>query len=208
MSTVAILVTIAIVKITNAFLQCTISLEAEEGIYTGFEFPRGNASNYLTVCLKQGQYIAIDYDTPCTCSMVTVMNVIYMNDGHFDIITLSLDGKVVGTFRTISGTGGGQLWNIPQSSGRVGNGVVLQCGAHTVRIEAIRTDRCLVEIDRVVMKAHCGKDLMHRSTSTEESQISKAFNSLLEWKIILAMLISVYINALNAILPSFISSAN
>jgi len=64
-----------------------------------------------------------------------------MMHGHFDIITLSLDGKIAGMLHTISRTGGGQLWNIPQSSGRVGNGVVLQHGAHTVQIEATRTDQ-------------------------------------------------------------------
>jgi len=172
---------------TNTILT-SISLEAERGTYTGHIVQRSRASGQRTVRLRQGQYVENSFTARCSCS-VTVTNVIYTNDGGSDTITLSLDGRAVGTFHTRSQSNRGKLWNVPQHSGKVGGSVVLGRGIHTVRIEATRTDRYLVEIDRVILTGDCG--LCH-STFTTESNVSKPLKGSLEWLVVLAMLTLMY----------------
>lgn len=132
----------------------TISLEAEAGDYTGDTVTRSAASNQHTVRLRQGQFIVNTFTTSGNCS-IRFDNIVYTNDGDSDTIAASLDGRVVGRFSTISRTGGGNLWNVPRSSGRIGNAIQLGPGLHQTRIEAITTDRYEVEIDRVILIADC-----------------------------------------------------
>ena len=174
---------------TTYTIQTTISLEAERGTYTGHKVQRSRASGQHTVRLHQGQYVENSFTTHCSCS-VTVTNVIYTNDGGSDTITLSLDGRAVGTFHTHSQSNHGKLWNIPRHSGKVGGSVVFGRGVHTVRIEATKTDTYLVEIDRVILTEGCGSC---HSTFTTEPNSSKPFKVSLEWLVILAMLTLMYV---------------
>ena len=132
----------------------TISLEAEAGNYTGDTVTRSAASNQHTVRLRQGQFIVNSFTTSGNCS-VRFINIVYTNDGDSDTIAASLDGRVVGMFRTLSRTGGGNLWNVPRNSGRIGDAIELGPGLHQTRIEAITTDRYEVEIDRVILTTEC-----------------------------------------------------
>jgi len=104
---------------------------------------------------KANNYVQNSFDIDCICS-ITVENVVYTNDGGSDTITVSLDGIILGTFRTLSRSNYGRLWNVPRRSGRIGRSVVLGPGTHRVRIVATRTDHYLVEIDRVVLTLNCG----------------------------------------------------
>ena len=93
-----------------------ISLEAEEGTHTGYAVARSAASNQYTVRLGEGQYVENSFTTQGNCS-VTVTDIVYTNDGGSDTITISLDGRAIDTFHTLSGTGGSHLWNVQRSSG-------------------------------------------------------------------------------------------
>ena len=132
----------------------TISLEAEAGNYTGDTVTRSAASNQHTVRLRQGQFIVNSFTTSGNCS-IRFTNIVYTNDGDSDTIAASLDGRVVGMFRTLARTEGGNLWNVPWNSGRIGDAIELGPGLHQTHIEAIRTDRYEVEIDRVILTADC-----------------------------------------------------
>jgi len=129
-------------------------LEAEDGTYTGRKVQRGAASGQWTVRLGRGQYVENTFQTRCICS-VTVTSVIYTNDGSSDINTVRLDGRTVGIFETTAISGGGSLWNVPRSSGRIGNSMELEPGTHRLRIVATRTDRYRVEIDRTLLTLNC-----------------------------------------------------
>ena len=93
-----------------------ISLEDEEGTHTGHAVARSAASNQHTVRLGEGQHVENSFTTQGNCS-VTVTDIVYTNDGGSDTITISLDGRAIDTFHTLSGTGGSHLWNVQRSSG-------------------------------------------------------------------------------------------
>ena len=151
--TLKLLVTTAI--LFNTYCNgTTISLEAEAGSYTGATVTRSAASNQRTVRLRQGQFIVNTFTSSGNCS-IRFTNIVYTNDGDSDTIAASLDGRVVGTFSTLARTGGGNLWNVPRNSGRIGDAIELGSGLHQTRIEAITTDRYDVEIDRVILTADC-----------------------------------------------------
>ena len=181
----------------NTTMPNTVSLEAEDGTYTGRTVQRGAASGQLTVQLRQGQYIENAIPARCICSTVEVVNVIYTNDGRSDTLTVSVDGRPVGTFHTLSRSGGGHLWNVPRSSGRIGRSVMLGHGTHRLRITATRTDRYRVEIDRVILKIRCDSswscrtrsDSQGRPAAEPSSGVSKAS---VGWVFILAALLTLF----------------
>jgi len=131
-----------------------ISLEAEEGTHTGYAVARSAASNQHTVRLGEGQYVENSFTTQGNCS-VTVTDIVYTNDGGSDTITISLDGRAIDTFHTLSGTGGGHLWNVPRSSGMLGDTIELEAGLHQIHIEANATDIYQVEIDQILLTVNC-----------------------------------------------------
>ena len=88
---------------------CQWSIEAEDVIndeITNFNGtltpqPRSRASNKQTVRLDEGQYITWTITTDSTC-FLQVLNVQYTNDGLSDTVTIYVDDRMVGFFKTRS----------------------------------------------------------------------------------------------------------
>ena len=154
----------------------TISLEAEEGTHTGNVVARSAASNQHTVRLGEGEYVDNSFTTQGNCS-VTVTNIVYTNDGGSDTITVSLDGRAIGTFHTLSEAGGGQLWNVPRGSGMIGDTIELEAGPHQIHIEATATDRYLVELDQVLLAVNCSINISGSSTCHSLSSLPRPTES-------------------------------
>ena len=154
---------------------CQWSIEAEHAIvnpntaeFNGTIETRSRASNQQTVRLEEGQYIAWMITTDSSC-LLQVINVQYTNDGLSDTITVYIDGKMVGFFKTRSRSGEGHLWNEPVSSGKVGNETMLSSGDHTITLIASEVDEYLVEIDKITLALLCTNDISNTEGSCPKS---------------------------------------
>ena len=137
---------------------CQWSMEAEHGITNGNKTYRSSASGKLTVRLNESQYTVWGFitDYPCT---LQVFNIEYTNDGFSDTITLCVDGLELGSLHTREESNHGHLWNVPISSGEVGNQTILPIGDHTFKVVATAVDQPhLVEVDRATLGLLCLSD--------------------------------------------------
>ena len=137
---------------------CQWSMEAEHGITNGNKTYRTSASGKFTVRLNESQYIVWGFVTDYTC-MLQVFNIEYTNDGDSDTITLYVDRIELGSLHTREESNFGHLWNVPISSGEVGNQTKLPIGDHTFKVVATTVDQPhLVEVDRATLGLLCLSD--------------------------------------------------
>lgn len=154
----------------------TLVLEAENGAFPREgENPihRSAASGARTVRLSRGEFLQNTFTTPSIC-LVAVSNVAYTNDGGSDLIRVSLDDVLVGTFNTVDHSDAGALWNVVVNTGSIGEAREVQEGSHTLRIEATETDMYNVEIDATTVTFNCTATDVQRLTCYEPDPIDPA----------------------------------
>ena len=140
-------------------LCASVDLEAEDGSHSGAVHSRSEASGSKTVYIHQYGYVENTFLTTGTCT-VSVINVVYSNDGGSDTITLSIDGTTVGSFNTLAESNGGQLWNTFRSSGSVGSTLALNGTDHSLRLVATSADQYGVELDKSVLNVACQQNTL------------------------------------------------
>ncbi len=157
--TTYIVFSLVVVSLSCDVNGCTIQLESENGTSTGTEMYRSEASNGITVSLKEGDSISHTFITYSDCVLM-VENVAYSNDGTQDELRVLIDTTtVIGSFQTISLTGNGDLWNYIQNSGPVGNETQISAGDHKLTLVAISTDLHGVELDTVTLAFMCATNI-------------------------------------------------
>ena len=134
---------------------CFVQFEAEYGVSDGVQIFRAPASNGITVLLENGNRIGHTFriGARSSCS-VTVANVAYSNEGLADVIILSIDNTIVGSFESIAQTGGGVSYTV-NNTGILGNPADLFSGEHSLSVQVISAGDDGVEIDRTTMSVVC-----------------------------------------------------
>ena len=126
-------------------------IEAENFAPRETSIPRSQASNNFTVLLRQHETIRIHFCLRIR-SAVTVINIVYSNDGPSDEIKTMLDGQYMGTFIGSPYEGAGRGWNLFRSSGNLAGRAVLETGPHLLVLNATKSDRYGIEIDNIFLK--------------------------------------------------------
>ena len=132
----------------------TVLLEAEQGKSTGELRYRESASNGESVYLNHGEYISVSFKTYAQCTAI-VLNVRYSEGSAVDTATVSIDGKVIGRFRTTTTSHSTDPWNDFYDSGNVGSEITLKAGEHTVKITVSTIDEYGMEVDYIQLKTTC-----------------------------------------------------
>ncbi|KAL3877146.1 hypothetical protein ACJMK2_034895 [Sinanodonta woodiana] len=109
---------------------------------------RAGASDKRTIWLHEGEELSIDFTLPHE-SFVDVKDVRYSNDGGHDRIKITLDGEMLGEFWTDMEYGWGTIWNEFESSGKIGETVLVNPGRHTLSLRIDKADEYGVEIDYI-----------------------------------------------------------
>ena len=146
----------------------SLLLEAEGGATTGEVRMRGSASNGASIYLSHGEYTSNSFTTPTECS-VTVLNVRYSEGSTVDTATVSIDGRVIGSFRTTVSSSSADPWNDFYDSGQVGGETTLAAGEHTVKITVSTTDEYGMEVDYVQLRTTCDGANYDSNTATQDS---------------------------------------
>lgn len=116
---------------------------------------RSLASNGYTVLLKNGESLAMIFQTRSECRVIRVI-IWYSNDGRWDEASVILDGSPVASFRTFSRSCRGRCWNVFYNVTRLlGNSTILPAGAHRLQVVAVATDRYGFEVDAVSLCLQC-----------------------------------------------------
>ena len=104
-----------------------------------------NAAMSLPFCLRRKTTVAVN-------------RVLYTNDGLSNIIAISIDSVSVGQWVSHNMSRKGKLWNIVNSTGQIGEPLLLPAGPHKIHLhikptsENIRTDPFGIEIDAVFLE--------------------------------------------------------
>ncbi|KAL3877041.1 hypothetical protein ACJMK2_034797 [Sinanodonta woodiana] len=91
-------------------------------------------------------------------SEIEVQNVWYSNDGESDLITLTVDNKMLGKVLTETLNKHGAGWNILKPSGTLGFIIYLSEGRHQLSLYIEKGDEYGVEIDKIELFLHNGKE--------------------------------------------------
>jgi len=112
--------------------------------------PRSNASGQKTVWLKDGEIRTIPFSV--TGSTRYTVSVRYSNDnfGSLEVVTVSINGKEIGSFSAQDTGNFGFGWNVFTSSESLGP-VDLLPGAHSIKVSVEGGDGYGVEIDLVFL---------------------------------------------------------
>ena len=112
--------------------------------------PRSQASNNHTVVMKKHETVRIHFCLRVK-SAITIVNIVYSNDGPADEVHAILDGESMGSFIGSPFDGGGIGWNLFRSSGQLPGRVVLSTGPHVLVLNVTRSDEYGVEIDNLFL---------------------------------------------------------
>ena len=112
--------------------------------------PRSQASNNYTVLMKKHETVRINFCIRLK-SVVSIINIVYSNDGPSDEITATLNGENMGSFIGSPYDGSGKGWNLFRSSGRLPGRVVLTTGQHVLVLNASKADRYGIELDNLFL---------------------------------------------------------
>ena len=146
---------IIILTLLQLYWKCsalTIDKEAEYGTTTGTIKDRSGASNDRTVLLHDGEIITFNLTIPKGFCSMQVKNVVYSNDGDYDVVSILVDEAIYAVFQTRSQTNWGHLWNVFVSTGPISNTVAVSTGSHVMKIKADHTDYHGVEIDKITLE--------------------------------------------------------
>ena len=116
---------------------------------------RNNAEDKTTIWLFKDEILNINFDLK-TDAIVDVLDVRYSNDGGYDKISLSLDGDLLGSFKTETSYAWGDRWNMFMSSGPVGGRRYIKAGGHELSLNVLDSDEYGVEIDYIRFEVHGG----------------------------------------------------
>ena len=141
----------------------SLVLEAEAG--TGGEKKhRSEASGGYAVTMFQGEVIIHDVQLEFTLCTIQLESVRYSNDGDADLIQITLDNSVLGSFTTTAQSNWGHNWNVFLTEDGFTNQVSVETSSHTITIEARSTDEYGVEIDKITLHSECTCDREEPST--------------------------------------------
>ena len=157
---------LSFVRSTDKFCNNTEILQAEEGMFSNpliecnvgyFQTPcfqhRSKASGKLKLTVyftDIGQYISYKITSPASQCEFRITDVVYSKDEDGpDNITVLLDNEVVGGFTTHDDSGNGNLWNVFNSSGPIGNARTIYPRVHWLKIKISEMDKKGVELDKV-----------------------------------------------------------
>jgi hypothetical protein len=126
-------------------------LEGEDGTGDGNVMPRSEASGGQTVLLKSGETRSLSLELDGTA--LYDVNVVYSNDnfGPLELVEVSVNGELVGSFSAEDTGDGGAGWNVFYPSGPIGSKVVAP-GMHEVTVSVSGGDGYGVEIDQVQLE--------------------------------------------------------
>ena len=139
---------------TSLGRECSVNFEAEYTSHTGTVLERDRASNEHTVLLTQEDSIEEKFRVVNTHT-VEVTGVYYSNDGESDNITVSIDGRLIGTFETKEKYGEGFIWNRFRDTGILQNKLIILPGDHKLRLFVNSSDLNGVEIDKILLEVNC-----------------------------------------------------
>lgn len=109
---------------------------------------RQNAEDQTTIWLFKGEQINIHFHLSGD-AVIDVLDVRYSNDGGVDNVSLSLDGKELGSFKTKQFHGWGIMWNTFESSGPIGGYQHLHEGDHILTLRILDADLYGLEVDYI-----------------------------------------------------------
>ena len=112
--------------------------------------PRSQASNNFTVVMKPHDIVRMHFCLRAK-SAVTIVNIVYSNDGPADEIHAILDGETMGSFIGSPYDGQGRGWNLFRSSGPLPGRMVLGTGPHVLVLNVTRSDQYGIEIDNLFL---------------------------------------------------------
>ena len=149
-----LLYTVVLTFQVYACYSCIVWFEAERGTSNGEQMFRSRASNEIAVLLKSGDKINHTFRTNASCG-ISVMNVIYSNDGLSDTISVTVNGTFLGNFQSRAETGNGLLWNVFRSSGPLGTVFEITPGEYILTLTVAPADENGVEIDEIILSVVC-----------------------------------------------------
>ncbi|KAH3863173.1 hypothetical protein DPMN_026152 [Dreissena polymorpha] len=114
---------------------------------------REKADDQTTIWLFSGEELNIQFELPSP-AVVDIVDIRYSNDGDYDLISVSLDGKELGQFKTNAHYAWGDLWNAFESSGPVGGAQFLAAGQHEISLKVLDSDEYGLEVDYIRISAH------------------------------------------------------
>ncbi|KAH3863189.1 hypothetical protein DPMN_026169 [Dreissena polymorpha] len=117
---------------------------------------RPNAEDQATIWLFDGEELKINFALSSN-AILEVVDVRYSNDGDDDVLSVGLNGKELGQFKTSSLSGWGNLWDYFQSSGPIGGQQSLEAGSHSLSLKVEASDKYGVEIDYIRISVHGSK---------------------------------------------------
>lgn len=99
---------------------------------------QSHANGELSVRVaSNGQDIWFNVTPQSQCSL-QVTNLVYSNDGGSDTLSIYVDSNRIGAFSTHEEYGEGNLWNVFENSGAVGNSQTIIPGHHRLTFESIQ----------------------------------------------------------------------
>ena len=118
---------------------------------------RQSASQDKTVSLHESDAMSLPFCLRRTTT-VAVNSVLYTNDGLPNIIAISIDSINIGELVSDDRSEKGKLWNVVNSTGQIGEPLLLPAGPHKIHLhirptlENRRTDPFGIEIDAVFLE--------------------------------------------------------
>ncbi|KAK3596440.1 hypothetical protein CHS0354_033403 [Potamilus streckersoni] len=134
--------------------------------------PRSEASGQSTLKMNKGQTSSIEF---CLTkhSEIEVHKVWYSNDGECDLITVTVDNKMLGQVLSEPLSKGGEGWNIFKPSGPLNCIVYLSEGRLHLSFYVEKGDEYGVEIDKIVLLLHNDVDLSQTQNITQGSGVAE-----------------------------------
>ena len=150
---VNVLVSMFVVGEVSSLNSCSIPLEAEHG-FGGKQMHRSEASGGIAVQLLKGE--AINYHLNFNCT-IQLLNVRYSNDGIGDTIEVTINGRLLGSFKSFAETGKGDNWNIFRKETNFTIHLLLFESEAEIKVTAVEADEYGVEIDKLSLQVTCSR---------------------------------------------------
>ncbi|ESO93400.1 hypothetical protein LOTGIDRAFT_161972 [Lottia gigantea] len=112
---------------------------------------RSGASSYKSLHLFKHEAITTDFCLPIEQD-VSIRNIFFSNDGWVDILSVEIDGKPIGKFRSADESNWGRLWNEFNFTGPLGESQNLIQGRHEITIVVEDGDKYGVELDALKLE--------------------------------------------------------
>ncbi|KAK3579223.1 hypothetical protein CHS0354_033290 [Potamilus streckersoni] len=136
---------------------------------------RSNASHYESLKVYEGDIIRLRL-CPLETTFISIMDIIYSNDGGSDIVNVTLEGSDIGSLVSLAHTNYGEKWNDFLSGGQVGLPFYVEHAGTYMLINIQSSDCYGIELDKIILKVDtvsekkvfwCGFDLEKAPTQPE-----------------------------------------